>query len=96
MSRDPVHLTRGGVSVVLARDDGGIPSLVHWGAALGDLDAAALTSLTAARRPGVSRSSYDVPRRIGVVPDVTRGFSGTPALSGHRVGGSAGGTGGVA
>ncbi|QSR32479.1 alpha-galactosidase [Nocardioides sp. S5] len=89
MSRDPVHLTRGGVSVVLARDDAGIPSVVHWGAALGDLDGRALTALTAARRPGVSRSSYDVPRRTGVVPDVTRGFSGTPALSGHRVGGSA-------
>ena len=90
MSRDPVHLTRGGVSVVLARDDTGIPSVVHWGAALGDLDDAALTALTAARRPGVSRSSYDVPRRTGMVPDATRGFSGTPALSGHRVGGSAG------
>jgi alpha-galactosidase len=90
MSRDPVHLTRGGVSVILARDDAGIPSVVHWGAALGDLDAGALTALTAARRPGVSRSSYDVPRRTGVVPDVTRGFSGTPALSGHRVGGSTG------
>ncbi|WP_224274560.1 alpha-galactosidase [Nocardioides lacusdianchii] len=89
MSRDPVHLTRGGVSVVLARDDAGIPFVVHWGAALGDLDDGALTALTAAHRPGVSRSSYDVPRRTGVVPDVTRGFSGTPALSGHRVGGGA-------
>lgn len=89
MSRDPVHLTRGGVSVVLARDDAGIPFVVHWGAALGDLDDRALTALAAARRPGVSRSSYDLPRRTGAVPDVTRGFSGTPALSGHRVGGSA-------
>ncbi|GAA1449077.1 alpha-galactosidase [Mycobacterium cookii] len=90
MSRDPVHLTRGGVSVVLARDDAGIPSAVHWGAALGDLDDRALAALAAARRPGVSRSSYDVPRLTGVVPDVTRGFSGTPGLSGHRVGGTAG------
>ena len=85
----PVHLTRGSVSVVLGRDDPGIPVLLHWGAALGDLDDAGLDALATARRPGVSRSSYDVPRRTGVVPDVTRGFSGTPALSGHRVGGSA-------
>ena len=48
-----------------------------------------LTALAAARRPGVARSSYDVPRTTGLVPDGTRGFAGTPALEGHRVGGSA-------
>ena len=85
----PVHLTRAGVSLVLGRDDTGVPVVVHWGAALGDLDDAALGALVAATRPGVSRSSYDVSRRTGAVPDPTRGFSGTPALAGHRVGGSA-------
>jgi alpha-galactosidase len=83
------HLTRAGVSVVLGRDDAGIPVVLHWGAALGDLDDVALTGLLKARRPGVARSSYDVPRSTGVVPDGTRGFSGTPALEGHRVGGDA-------
>ncbi|WP_210649024.1 alpha-galactosidase [Nocardioides sp. SYSU D00065] len=84
-----VHLTRAGVSVVVGRDEAGVPVLLHWGAALGDLDDAALADLVAARRPGVARSSYDVPRRTGLVPDSTRGFSGTPALAGHRVGGAA-------
>ena len=74
---------------MLGRDDTGVPVVVHWGAALGDLDDAALGALVAATRPGVSRSSYDVSRRTGAVPDPTRGFSGTPALAGHRVGGSA-------
>ena len=83
------HLTRAGVSLVLGRDDAGIPSVLHWGAALGDLDDDALSALGAARRPGVSRSSYDLPRTTGLVPDGTRGFAGTPALEGHRVGGSA-------
>ena len=88
MSTAPVHLARGGVSLVLADDDHGIPRIVHWGAALGDLDDAALTDLAAARRPGASRSSYDGRRTTGLVPDGTRGYSGTPALSGLRVGGT--------
>ena len=45
VSTAPVHLARGGVSLVLADDDHGIPRIVHWGAALGDLDDAALTGL---------------------------------------------------
>ncbi|WP_322920015.1 alpha-galactosidase [Nocardioides renjunii] len=88
-SEAPLHLSRGGVSLVLGRDAGGIPVVLHWGAALGDLDDAALTAIMAARQPGAARSSYDLPRRTGLVPDGTHGFSGTPALAGHRVGGSA-------
>ena len=83
-----VHLSRAGVSLVVGGDDE-IPSVLHWGAALGDLDDDALVELLAARRPGVSRSAYDVSRTTGLVPDGTRGFAGTPALEGHRIGGSA-------
>lgn len=85
----PLHLTRAGVSVVLTADAHGIPVLAHWGAALGDLSPADLDALSIARRPGASRSAYDGPRQTGLVPDGTRGHSGTPALSGHRVGGDA-------
>jgi alpha-galactosidase len=88
-SHAPVHLTRAGVSLVLGRDDHGIPVVLHWGAALGDLDAADLSALATARRPGASRSAYDGSRTTGLVPDGARGYSGTPALEGHRVGGSA-------
>jgi alpha-galactosidase len=83
-----VHLSRAGVSVVLGRDDTGIPYVLHWGAALGDVDDAGLAALVAARRPGVARSSFDLPRITGLVPDGARGYSGTPALQGHRVGGA--------
>ncbi len=83
----PVHVSRGGVSLVVAHDDAAVPVVLHWGAALGDLDDDALAALASARRPGVSRSAYDVPRSTGLVPDGTRGYSGTPALEGHRVGG---------
>ncbi len=85
----PAHLTRAGVSLVLGRDDAGIPVLLHWGAALGDLDEAALSALASARRPGASRSAYDLTPVTGLVPDGTRGYTGTPGLEGHRVGGDA-------
>jgi alpha-galactosidase len=90
--RSPVHLSRGGVSLVVAFDDASVPVVLHWGTALGDLDDDALAALASARRPGVSRSSYDAPRSTGLVPDGTRGYSGTPALEGHRVGGPSGAT----
>lgn len=85
----PVHLRRQGVSVLVAPDADGVPVLLHWGADLGDLGPEALTHLVAARRPGVPHSAYDRPRATGLVPEVTRGFTGTPALEGHRVGGEA-------
>ncbi len=85
----PVHLSRHGVSVVVAPDDDGVPVLVHWGATLGDPGTDALAALVAARRPGVPHSAYDRPRATGLVPEVTRGFTGTPALEGHRTGGDA-------
>ena len=84
-----IHLSRAGVSLVVGRDRGGIPHVLHWGAALDDMGDDALDGLLAARRPDVARSSYDVPRVTGLVPDTTRGYAGTPALEGHRVGGSA-------
>ncbi|MCY7402093.1 MAG: alpha-galactosidase [Nocardioides sp.] len=86
---DTVHLSRAGGSLVGGADDDGTPVLAHWGAAVGDLAPDALASLVAARRPGVPHSAYDAPRITGLVPEVIRGFTGTPALEGHRVGGPA-------
>ncbi|PUA80115.1 alpha-galactosidase [Nocardioides currus] len=85
----PVHLRRAGVSLLLAPDDAGRPVLLHWGADLGDLARDAVDGLLEARRPGVSRSSYDAPRTTGLLPESALGFAGTPALEGHRTGGAA-------
>ena len=85
----PTHLSRAGVSLLLAADEAGVPVLHHWGAALGDLDDEALHALVAARRPGVPMSAYDARRLTGLVPETTRGYTGTPALEGHRTGGGA-------
>ena len=88
MSEAVTHLTRDGVSLVLGTDDDGVPVVLHWGAPVGDPGGDALDELGRALRPGVAHSSYDHPRTTGLVPDGARGFSGTPALEGHRVGGA--------
>ena len=81
----PVHLSRGGVSVVLAASASGVPAFVHWGAALGDVDPSVTALLTA---PGVSHSALDQPRVRGVVSENVAGFTGLPALEGFRPGGT--------
>ena len=88
----PIHLSRAGVSLLVAADRDDVPVLLHWGAALGTLDREAMDGLVAARRPGVPHSAYDRPLTTGLVPEGSRGFSGTPALEGHRTGGSAAAT----
>ncbi|WP_211357208.1 alpha-galactosidase [Nocardioides rubriscoriae] len=90
-----IHLTRAGVSLVLASlpaagadDDSasGLPVVLHWGAALPpDEDVASLLAL---HTPGVPFSALDRPRLRGVVGETVSGFTGTPGLSGHRVPGS--------
>ena len=82
----PLHLRQGGVSVVVAPVDDGPPYLVYWGADLGDMSSADLGGLTAVRVPGRPHSGIDRPRQLGLVPDATSGFTGTPSLEGFRVG----------
>ncbi|MGL5825925.1 MAG: alpha-galactosidase [Nocardioides sp.] len=85
MTQPPVHLTCGGVSLVVTMDEVGGPVIAHWGAALGDLTAEDLTSFARLRRPGIAHSSLDQPRQTGIVPESVRGFTGTPALTGMRL-----------
>ena len=77
-----VHLTRGGVSVVLAPSPSGEPTVLHWGAALGPLDDEALAALVERTPPGVPHSALDQPRLRGLVGETTSGFTGLPALEG--------------
>ncbi|GAA1476512.1 alpha-galactosidase [Nocardioides aestuarii] len=83
MTRPTVHLTAAGASVVLAPAASGVPVLLHWGRALGDVDVAALA---AAHEPGVSHSALDAPRATGLVPQTSLGYTGTPAVELFRSG----------
>jgi len=86
MPHELVHLSAGGVSLVLDCRDDALPAVVHWGAALGPLDTAALTALADADVPPVSPNEMDAPVRLSVLPEPHRGWSGRPGLAGHRDG----------
>ncbi len=85
VNQTPFHLSRGGVSVLIALDPDGVPTILHWGASLGDLTDADVVNFAELRRPGVSHSAVDNPRQMGLVPDSARGFTGTPGLTGFRI-----------
>jgi alpha-galactosidase len=81
----PVHLVGGAVSLVLDVTDYG-PRVLHWGRRLDEAD---LDALVATSEPAVMFSSFDRPRRFGLVPVSGEGWSGTPAIAWHRAGGHA-------
>ncbi|MFM2069759.1 MAG: hypothetical protein RLZZ623_22, partial [Actinomycetota bacterium] len=80
-----IHLRGVGTDVVLDVSHG-VPTIVHWGAPLGDV--ALETVMDALRRP-VSHGMLDVIAPVSVVPEHGSGFQGRPGLLGHRRGGSA-------
>ncbi|UWD81817.1 alpha-galactosidase [Curtobacterium flaccumfaciens] len=86
MPHELVHLTAGGVSLVLDCRDAALPAVVHWGAALGPLDTDALTALADADVAPVAPNEMDDPVRLSVLPEPHRGWSGRPGLAGHRDG----------
>ncbi len=90
MTSQPVHLRSGGVSVVLAPSPAGGPVLLHWGADLGELPLESLAGVLELSSPGVPHSALDEPRFHSAVPDGASGFTGTPAVEGHRPDGATG------
>ncbi|WP_420368428.1 alpha-galactosidase [Curtobacterium sp. L1-20] len=83
---DFVHLSAGGVSLVLDCRDDALPAVLHWGAALGPLGDAELAALATAAVAPVANNEADVPVRLAVLPEPHRGWTGRPGLSGHRDG----------
>jgi alpha-galactosidase len=82
-----IHLSQGGVSLVVDISGTELPSITYWGAALGALGAGDLASLHAhARSPWVA-DSVDLGVRVSVLPEPSAGWLGRPGLSGHRAGG---------
>ncbi|MFV2101044.1 alpha-galactosidase [Micromonospora sp. LOL_024] len=78
-----VYLRAAGASLVLdAR--GAYPVVVHWGRDLDDLNEPSLAALADAAVPAVPSSALDVPLRLSLLPTVAQGWSGRPAISGHR------------
>jgi alpha-galactosidase len=81
-----VHLRAGGTSLVLDVAGAGLPRVVHWGADLGDLPDVALSALRHSSIPQVVSNAIDHVVPLSVLPEQSRGWLGTPGVSGHRAG----------
>jgi len=86
MTHSLVHLSTAGVSLVLDCTEGRLPSVVHWGAALGEQSTADLQALVLAGREPVVSNAVDEPIRLAILPEPHAGWSGKPGISGHRDG----------
>ena len=83
--RDPITLTADGVSLIVDTEPR-VPRVLHFGAALGPLGPDDLAALRLTSTQAVLNNAPDVPRVFSVWPSEFEGWSGTPALSGHRAG----------
>ena len=81
-----IHLTAGGVSVLLDCRGAGLPAVVHWGTALGDLTPPQLHDVALAAAAQPIGFSADTPVRVSLVPEQSAGWLGHPGLAGHRDG----------
>lgn len=81
-----VHLRRGGTSVVLRVDERSLPSVLHWGPDLGDVDDATLAGLLQVLdRPYVD-SDVMTQQAVSLLPQHSSGWIGRPGLLGSRAG----------
>ena len=86
-----IHLQSPSTSVIVDLSTG-IPTVLHWGAALGDLSlasAADCDAISALFGYPVSRGALDVVAPLSLMPEHGSGFPGRPGLSGRRPDGSA-------
>ena len=80
------HLRANGVSIVLDETPPYLPVIVHWGADLGVLDASGLRELGAVSRRQAVSGQTDEPLRLGLLPENSHAWTGTPGVEGHRDG----------
>ncbi|SEQ63630.1 alpha-galactosidase [Microlunatus flavus] len=81
-----IALGAAGVSLVLDLSDGRLPTVVHWGAELGALDAGEAAALVEAVAPVPTNSAPDHPLAVALLPEHWTGWTGRPGLSGSRGG----------
>ena len=81
-----VHLSTDAVSLVLDVRGGGLPTVVHWGAPLGEVSEEDLLVLADTAVPPTANSTPDTPVPVALLPEAARGYQGRPGLRGHRAG----------
>lgn len=79
-----IHLTRDGVSLLVVAPAAGLPSVVHWGAALRATPHE--SDLTAATSRQTPPGTLDAAWEVSLVPAEGDGWAGRPGLQVHRDG----------
>ncbi|RLK46449.1 alpha-galactosidase [Microbacterium telephonicum] len=83
-----IHLSAGGVSLVLAFDGDRLPRVVHWGADLGIVSEDELIQLDRARTVQPFGTPVDGGMAVSVLPEASAGWPGVRGVEGHRAGAS--------
>jgi alpha-galactosidase len=81
-----LQLRSAGVSLVLDCSGPALPSVLHWGADLGELSENALVDLRRGAGAVQTGSGLDDNLPVAIVPEYSAGWFGLPGLNGHRDG----------
>jgi alpha-galactosidase len=81
-----IHLSASGVSVLIDLSDGRLPSIAHWGAALGAVSATEAAGIVAATIEPIAPNAANRPIRLAILPEHFTGWTGHPGLAGSRAG----------
>ncbi|WP_136586328.1 alpha-galactosidase [Microbacterium hydrothermale] len=81
-----VTLRAAGAAVILGLPADALPFVIHWGGDIGAQDADSLRELSLHAQPPLATNGVDVPVIVGLLPENSAGWTGTPGLSGHRAG----------
>lgn len=79
-----IHWRGCGVSVLIDCHGDGLPRILYWGADLGSLEDEDLASVALAGLPQQGSNQTDARVEVSILPEQSRGWMGTPGLSGHR------------
>ncbi|GAB3271382.1 alpha-galactosidase [Kineosporia babensis] len=81
-TRPPIHFRAAGVSLVIDLE-GPVPTVLHWGADLGELNGDGLRALALSTPTEITNNGPDLPRRLTLLPSERDMWTGTPAVAGH-------------
>lgn len=81
-----VHISSGSTSLLLEAPDGALPSVVHWGAALGELDEGLAATAAVANLAVVGPNTADESVRLTLPIENRTAYTGRPGLAGSRAG----------
>ncbi|WP_347038574.1 hypothetical protein AAHB37_19200 [Glutamicibacter halophytocola] len=81
-----VHLNSGNVSVLIDLGWQQLPSIVHWGASLGELNSHQARGLADANINHLTSNNQDLAVRADILGSQHAGWAGRPGLSGTRAG----------